>query len=96
VPAGDYWPVPEYAAAVLGPRGGGTVRARINTSGGLFMVCAWAVHELGVGVVVLLTIHIHTGSWLSAASLCCRECTKRHNRGAQFMCLWVQAQLQLQ
>lgn len=34
VPAGSYWPVPEYAAWVQGPSAGGVVRARINKTGG--------------------------------------------------------------
>lgn len=33
VPAGRYWPVPEYAAVVLGPNGGGIVRTRVNNTG---------------------------------------------------------------
>ena len=34
VPAGQYWPVPEYAAMVLGSQGGGgVVRTRVNDSG---------------------------------------------------------------
>jgi hypothetical protein len=33
VPAGQYWPVPEYAAMVSGPQGAGVVRTRVNNSG---------------------------------------------------------------
>jgi hypothetical protein len=33
VPAGQYWPVPEYAAMILGSQGGGVVCTRVNDSG---------------------------------------------------------------